>query len=64
MRDPTTTAIDTSIHDRPIDFGKTAADYARHRQGFPPRFSARYPDPVAVPHRVFAIFASYDARAA
>jgi SAM-dependent methyltransferase len=30
--------IETSIHDRPIDFGKTAADYARHRQGFPPRF--------------------------
>ncbi|HTJ41901.1 MAG TPA: methyltransferase domain-containing protein [Kofleriaceae bacterium] len=22
----------------PIDFGKAAADYARHRQGFPPRF--------------------------
>lgn len=22
----------------PVDFGKAAADYARHRQGFPPRF--------------------------
>jgi SAM-dependent methyltransferase len=46
MRDP---SPDTSIVDRPvdpalpappIDFGKAATDYARHRQGFPPRFYA------------------------
>jgi SAM-dependent methyltransferase len=43
MRDA---SVDTSIDDRPVghvpappvDFGKAAADYARHRQGFPPRF--------------------------
>jgi SAM-dependent methyltransferase len=46
MRD---TSPDTSIDNRhvdpalappPIDFGNAGADYARHRQGFPPRFYA------------------------
>lgn len=56
-----------------VDFGRTAEDYARHRQGFPPRFfeilEARgvvHPDDRVVdlgtgtgtlPHRVFAVLA-------
>jgi hypothetical protein len=35
------------------DWSQTSSDYAKHRQGFPPRFPV---EPLVVPHRVFAIW--------
>jgi hypothetical protein len=55
----------TSPKNSGLDWGKTAADYAAHRHGFPATFYERLAamferfseEPLAVPHRVFAVIA-------